>query len=140
MTASRPSSDAAVLDEARAAADAIIAAFGSHDTQRYFAGFAPEASFLFHNVDRRLDSRADYEQLWAQWEAEGFRVQGCRSSDQALTRVGDDVVVFTHRVRTTIAGELDEQRERETIVLRRGADGRWLAVHEHLSIDPEEAS
>jgi hypothetical protein len=29
-----------------------------------------------------------------------------------------------------------EQRERETIVFRRGAEGRWLAVLEHLSPAP----
>jgi ketosteroid isomerase-like protein len=29
-----------------------------------------------------------------------------------------------------------EQGERETIVFRREPDGRWLAVHEHLSPAP----
>ena len=45
---------------------------------------------------------------------------------------------MTHRVRTSLAGADDVSCERETIVFRRGADGRWLAVHEHLSLDPEE--
>ena len=46
-----------------------------------------------------------------------------------------DVVVFTHRVATHLRdadGEHD-LAERETIVFRRVADGRWLGVHEHLS-------
>jgi ketosteroid isomerase-like protein len=52
--------------------------------------------------------------------------------------LGDDVGVFTHSVLTNVMmNEAEtEQRERETIVFRRGADGRWLAVHEHLSPAP----
>ncbi|MCV7419511.1 nuclear transport factor 2 family protein [Mycobacterium yunnanensis] len=113
----------------------VIAAFGSHDTARYFAGFAPEATFLFHAEPALLPSRAAYEELWAQWEREGFRVLSCRSVNPRLDLVTDDVAVFTHWVRTRLAGVDEEQRERETIVLRRGADGRWLGVHEHLSLD-----
>jgi ketosteroid isomerase-like protein len=52
--------------------------------------------------------------------------------------LGDDVGVFTHDVLTNvrIEGKETEQRERETIVFRREPDGRWLAVHEHLSPAP----
>jgi ketosteroid isomerase-like protein len=51
--------------------------------------------------------------------------------------VADDVVIYTHRVTTrTPSTELDE---RETIVFRRGRDGAWTAVHEHLSTTPEGA-
>ncbi|MDX1892125.1 YybH family protein [Mycolicibacterium sp. 050158] len=117
------------------AAVALIEAFGAHDTAAYFDAFAPEATFLFHAEPALLPSRAAYEQLWAQWERDGFRVLSCHSVNPRLDVVTDEVAVFTHQVRTRLAGEDTEQRERETIVLRRDADGRWLGVHEHLSLD-----
>jgi len=50
--------------------------------------------------------------------------------------ITDDVAVFTHRVQTKLVGIDEIQRERESIIFHREANGRWLAVHEHLSIDP----
>jgi ketosteroid isomerase-like protein len=130
MSDADPAAAAALL-----AATDLIAAFGSHDTRGYFDGFAPEATFLFHAEPAMIQSRADYEAKWAEWERDGFRVLSCRSVDPRLDLVTDDVAVFTHGVRTRLAGVDDEQRERETIVLRRNADGRWLGIHEHLSVD-----
>ena len=49
---------------------------------------------------------------------------------------GPDTAVFTHRVRTRLAGTTGELAERETIVLQRSPDGGWLAVHQYLSPDP----
>jgi ketosteroid isomerase-like protein len=133
--------------EVLAAAAACVRAFGSHDTAAYFACFDPAATFLFHTTDRLLGSRAEYEAEWASWEAEGFRVLSCGSSEQrvdliesigALGALGS-VAVFTHRVRTEVrpatGADPEVTHERETIVWRRGPDG-WLAVHEHLSPDP----
>lgn len=127
-------SDERTATAMQAAVD-VIAAFGAHDTERYFAGFAPEATFLFHAEPALLPSRAAYEALWAGWERDGFRVLSCRSLNPRLDLITDDVAVFTHTVRTRLAGVDEEQRERETIVLRREPDGRWLGVHEHLSLD-----
>lgn len=124
--------------DARAAAQSLVAAFAAHDTDAYFAAFDEDASFVFHNVPGRVNSRAQYRALWEQWEGEGFAVLGCRSLDAHAALLTDDVAVFTHRVRTRLAGADAELRERETIVLRRGAGGDWLAVHEHLSPDPVE--
>ncbi|BDX35018.1 hypothetical protein TUM20985_55650 [Mycobacterium antarcticum] len=129
-----PNSDERTATAMQAAVD-VIAAFGAHDTERYFAGFAPEATFLFHAEPALLPSRAAYEALWAGWERDGFRVLSCRSLNPRLDLITDDVAVFTHTVRTRLAGVDEEQRERETIVLRREPDGRWLGVHEHLSLD-----
>lgn len=128
-------------DEVLAAAAACVVAFGSHDTEDYFACFHPEATFLFHSSGRLLGSRAEYEAEWAAWEADGFRVLGCTSTDRRVDLWGD-VAVLTHRVATTVRtsadGPEEEQQERETIVFRRdpGHPGRWLGVHEHLSVDP----
>ncbi|GLP78242.1 hypothetical protein TUM20983_53520 [Mycobacterium antarcticum] len=129
-----PKSDERTATAMQAAVD-VIAAFGAHDTERYFAGFAPEATFLFHAEPALLPSRAAYEALWAGWERDGFRVLSCRSLNPRLGLITDDVAVFTHTVRTRLAGVDEEQRERETIILRREPDGRWLGVHEHLSLD-----
>jgi hypothetical protein len=140
--------------EVLAAADACVRAFGAHDTAAYFACFDPTATFLFHTTDRLLGSRAEYEAEWASWEAEGFRVLSCTSSEQRVDLLdsgaggavgtGDPgavgaIAVLTHRVRTEVrpatGAEPEVTRERETIVWRRGTDG-WLAVHEHLSARP----
>ena len=118
-----------------AAADALVAAFGRHDNKGYFAAFAPEATFIFYNLDRTLSNRAAYEAEWALWESrDGFRVKACRSTNRNLQLVGD-VAIFTHAVETdlSIGGEDITNNERETIVFSRQPDGRWLAVHEHLS-------
>lgn len=131
-------SDDLAASAMQAAVD-VIAAFGAHDTARYFDGFAQEATFLFHAEPGLVPSRAAYEAMWSSWEQDGFRVISCRSLNPRLDLISDDVAVFTHAVRTRLAGVEDEQRERETIILRRRADGRWLGVHEHLSLDsPEE--
>ena len=124
-------------DSAREAAEALIDAFAAHDRERYFGAFAPEASFIFHHVPRVLASRAAYEELWRSWEAEGFHVGSCISSDAQVQMLGDDVAVFTHHVTTRLDGVDEFQQERETIVLQRQADGRWLGVHEHLSPLPD---
>ena len=120
-----------------AAAQQLVDAFGSHDVAAYFGCFADEATFVFHNYPDFIDSRADYEAIWATWEQEGFRVEGCLSLDQRVRLISPDVAVFTHRVRTSLAGESSAQRERETIVFRRDDSGRWLGIHEHLSVDPQ---
>jgi len=132
-------SDGDALAAVAAAADVLVAAFGSHDRDGYFAAFAPDATFLFHTSPAVLPSRASYEQEWAMWEADGFHVQGCSTTDRRIDLLTPDVAVLTHRVRTRLAGAEQEQRERETIVFRRHDDGRWLAVHEHLSPQPEDA-
>ncbi|MBD9648293.1 nuclear transport factor 2 family protein [Ensifer sp. PDNC004] len=117
------------------AADRLVSAFARHDREAYFSAFAPDATFIFHTLDRPLLSRAAYEAEWSQWEErDGFRVRACRSSERHVQAVGD-VAVFTHRVETELEfnGEPARADERETIVFRRGSSGNWIAVHEHLS-------
>lgn len=124
-----------VRDEVLAAAAAIVDDFGHHRTEEYFAGFAPDATFVFYTHTARLDSRADYEALWASWEtSDGFRVHGCRSRAQNVQVIGDLAAVFTHYVESDVefGGEVSTIRERETIVFER-RNGSWLAIHEHLS-------
>ena len=123
--------------EVRSAAEALVAAFGHGDLDAYFGSFADDATFLFHTTDRRLTSTEEYRREWAQWVAEdGFAVLDCLSEDR-LIQVFGDAAVLTHRVRTTVSTNEGESvlRERETIVFAK-RDGRWVAVHEHLSPDP----
>jgi uncharacterized protein (TIGR02246 family) len=125
-------------DEVRRAADALVSAFGRSDLDAYFACFADDATFLFHTTDRLLRSTDEYRQEWVRWAAEdGFRVLGCDTTDTVVQVVGD-TAVLTHRVRTTVTTHQgrSELHERETIVFARQDDGRWLAVHEHLSPAP----
>ena len=125
-------------DGVLAAAAHLVDAFGRHDTAAYFGCFVADASFVFHTTPDPLPTRAAYERLWDSWERDsGFRVRGCRSSEQAVRLLGD-TAVFTHRVRTEVEldGALESLDERETIVFARQPDDRWAAVHEHLSPSP----
>ncbi|MGN6300778.1 MAG: YybH family protein [Angustibacter sp.] len=125
-------------DEVLVAAASLVEAFGRHDTEAYFGAFAPDATFLFYTHPEPLRSREAYRELWRTWEADGFRVLSCASSDQHVHELAENVAAFTHRVHTTVRTGEDEESldERETIVFRREDDGRWLAVHEHLSPTP----
>jgi hypothetical protein len=128
------------VQEVLAAAAKIVDDFGNHRTADYFAGFTADASFMFYTHSERLNSRADYEKLWAKWETEdGFKVHGCRSTNQLVQMIGDEAAVFSHLVSSDIefAGEVSTVAERETIVFAL-VDNVWLAVHEHLS--PETAA
>ncbi|MCB6184445.1 nuclear transport factor 2 family protein [Leeia sp. TBRC 13508] len=121
--------------EVLAAAQGLVNVFGQHNKEAYFAAFAPEATFVFHNVPERLANRAAYESLWAVWEADGFRVLACESTNQLVQLYGD-MAIFTHDVKTHVRFGTEEavSQERETIVFRHQQGGAWLAVHEHLSL------
>lgn len=130
------------VTEVLAAAAKIVDDFGNHRTAEYFAGFSSDASFMFYTHTERLDSRAAYESLWAKWESEdGFKVHGCRSSNQLVQLIGEDAAVFTHLVSSDIefAGGVSTLEERETIVFAK-VDAIWLAVHEHLSPNPAQTA
>lgn len=119
------------------AADDLIGAFAATDTAAYFAWFTPDATFLFHTEPQLLADRAAYEQLWASWLADGWRVVSCQSTDQTVQIYGD-TAVYTHTIDTvtSVGEEHTATRERETIVFVVDAD-RIIAVHEHLSAAPE---
>ncbi|QHF03463.1 DUF4440 domain-containing protein [Pseudomonas asturiensis] len=121
-------------DEVLRAAEQLVKAFASNDTARYFACFSEDATFVFHSLASPLNSRAEYEALWRQWQADGFAVLACESSNASVS-VRGDVAVFTHDVatRVRVAGEELDLQERESIVFRHEG-GRWLAWHEHLSV------
>jgi ketosteroid isomerase-like protein len=97
-------------------AASLVATFAASDAAAYFSHFHPDATFLFHDTPGLIESRADYEALWAEWERDaGFRVLACESTDQHVQQHGD-LAVFTHSVRTR--------------------SDTWTCIHEHLSPDP----
>ena len=117
------------------AANEIVTAFGQHDTTAYFNLFETEAQFVFYTHHKKLDSRADYENLWTEWETQhGFKVMHCESRNQEL-KVYGEIALFTHDVLTTVQwdGETNCLEEAETILLKRNAQNQWLAIYEHLS-------
>lgn len=128
------------VEEVLAAASRLVEAFGGHRRDEYFACFAPDATFVFYTTAAFLGSRAEYEAEFERWEQDGFRVISCASSDRRV-QVAGGAAVFTHRVatRAIAGGEQVDSDERETIVFRREPDGRWLAIHEHLSATPPAA-
>jgi len=118
----------------------LVYAYGKHDTEAYFAGFAADATFVFHDHPKLISGRAEYETIWRGWESQGMRVLSCQSLHGAVQVLDEDNAIFTHVVRTRVTfGAEMMLRERETIVFHRYAQG-WLAVHDHLSAEPGEAN
>ncbi|RZI77447.1 MAG: DUF4440 domain-containing protein [Rubrivivax sp.] len=120
------------LQVSQAAAE-LVAAFASNDTERYFACFSEDATFVFHTLPQPLLSRQAYQALWQQWQEEGFKVLDCQSSNATISLQGD-LAIFIHDVATRISLNGEQQlAERETILFRHH-NSRWLACHEHLSV------
>ncbi|MFC4224100.1 YybH family protein [Lysinibacter cavernae] len=142
MTRETPA--ALTSQEVASAADHLVAAFSSMDADAYFGSFAPDATFIFYPEQARLNARAEYEALWAEWVEGGWKITGCESSNQ-LIQIAGDTGIFTHDVATSIEvdGTAETLHERETIVFVRDETGAIVAVHEHLSptpaANPEEA-
>ncbi|WP_278373525.1 YybH family protein [Brevibacterium casei] len=125
------------VDAVTQAAATIVEAFAATDTKAYFAGFAEDASFIFHPEDLRLNSRAEYEETWRGWHADGWSVVWCVSSDP-LVQTFPGGAVFSHTVDTTVetGSGRESYRERESIVFRHLGEGHLIAIHEHLSTVP----
>jgi uncharacterized protein (TIGR02246 family) len=124
------------IGEIRAAAERLMEAFSTGDEDGYFGCFHPDATFLFHGVEP-IDSRDEYRALVRRWKDEhGFRVLSATSHDPDV-RVFDDTAILIHGVTTVQMwdGEESTLHERESIVFQRQGEGRWLAIHEHLSAD-----
>lgn len=122
-------------DQVLEAAAKIVADFGAHKKEAYFSNFSEAATFVFYTHNSRLESRAEYVKLWDSWESEdGFRVHGCKSTNQLVQSIGEDFAIFTHDVESSVelVGETSTVFERETIVFEKQASN-WIAVHEHLS-------
>lgn len=118
--------------QVRNAYERLMSAFTGASTDAYFDCFHDDASFVFPG-EPVLDSRAAYRSTWSRWQREGVRFTNVVTDDVRIRVVGSTAVV-THSIQTTVDadGKTTVDRERESIVFS-NVDGRWLAVHEHLS-------
>ncbi len=122
-----------------AAATHLLNVFGENQVEAYFSCFTPEATFIFHGLDYRLKSIADYRAAWDGWVRDlDLRILGATSQQQTVDFIAPGVALFTHSVQVMASTNngIDHRRERETVVFVRQPDGHWLGVHEHLSKDP----
>lgn len=122
-------------EEVLEAAAELVEHFGAGRITQYFNCFSSDADFIFYTHNERLFSRAAYEDLWKVWEKEmNFKVLSCASSNQNLRLLDSENAVFTHNVSTRLSTNDGQETvlERETIVFSL-CEGKWLAVHEHLS-------
>jgi ketosteroid isomerase-like protein len=131
-------------EDVLAAAARLVDAFARGDQEAYFGSFADDATFLFHSHPDLIASTAAYRSVWEGWvRDDDLRVLGATSSEPLVRFAGSTVAVFLHRVTTSLRTTDGDAvlHERETIVFEL-RDGRWIAVHEHLSPDPilEQAS
>jgi uncharacterized protein (TIGR02246 family) len=124
-----------LVGEIRGALTELVSAFGNDDTEAYFRAFAPDAIFVFYTEPSVLVGRDQWRALWDQWHRDGFRVLSCESSNVQVAITEPNMGFIVHEVHTEVLmdGEKNLLHERETIVFRREDDGRWRAVHEHLS-------
>ncbi len=126
----------AEVNELEQVLDKLIEAFTTNDRDRYFACFAPEATFAFHSAPRTLLSRAEYIEQWDASQRLGYRVRDCQSLDR-VARIVDRTGTVVHTVETVVEHPFhgtERSIERESIVFVRRASLPWLAVHEHLSL------
>ncbi len=131
------------LDDAKAqvlsAAGHLLGVFGENRVEDYFACFTPEATFIFHGLERRLASVAEYRSAWAGWVRDlDLKILGASAQQQSVDFIAPGVALYTHSVQVTASTVhgVEQRRERETVVFVRQPDQRWLGVHEHLSKDP----
>ena len=106
----------------------MTAAFSEGRIDDYFACFADEASFVFHTTAERLESRAEYLEMWRRWVLEDdLVIISCVSSRQMVQVVGKDAAVFVHDVETLLRTHsgTSTEHERETIIFSCQQDGRW---------------
>jgi ketosteroid isomerase-like protein len=137
VTSNELLANASLVKEVRQAAADLVSAFASNDTEAYFAAFSEDASFLFYTLPAPLLTRAAYRAVWEGWQADGFAVLGCQSSNINIIPQGE-LAIFMHDVATHVRFGTEEShfQERETILFRREGS-RWLACHEHLSARAE---
>lgn len=130
-------STAHLKEHVQQAASELINAFASNNSDAYFAAFSEDATFLFYTLPAPLLSRAAYREVWNGWQADGFAVLDCRSSNVHINLHGD-TAIFMHDVATRVRFGAEESQfhERESIVFRHDGS-RWLACHEHLSAQAE---
>jgi uncharacterized protein (TIGR02246 family) len=124
--------------DVRSAVHDLVAALNRYDSDAVLAAMAPDVTFVLANEVAPVRSREDLRQVIAEWLAVGPAVEACHAWDLEIRELGPDVATATQMLSFHLAGVPAPVRQRETLVLVRGDDGRWLVVHGHRSPGPYE--
>jgi uncharacterized protein (TIGR02246 family) len=124
--------------DARAAVQGLVAALDRGDADAFCAALAPDVTFLLSRSVAPLRGREDLRGAWEAWTAAGNRILACRAWDLDVRAASDALATATHVLSFHLEGVAEPLRRRETLVLQRDDDGRWLVVHGHRSLHPYE--
>jgi uncharacterized protein (TIGR02246 family) len=124
--------------DVRSAVLALVAALDRYDTDAVLAAMAPDVTFVLAREVAPLRSREDLREVVEEWLAVGPAVEACHAWDLEIRELGPGVATATQMLSFHFAGVPAPVRQRETLVLARGDDGRWLVVHGHRSPGPYE--
>jgi uncharacterized protein (TIGR02246 family) len=124
--------------DVRSAVRDLVAALDRYDTDAVLAAMAPDVTFILAREVAPVRSREDLRAVIEEWLAGGPAVEACHAWDLEIRELGPDVATATQMLSFHLAGVPTPVRQRETLVLARGDDGRWLVVHGHRSPGPYE--
>jgi uncharacterized protein (TIGR02246 family) len=124
--------------DVRSAVHDLVAALDRYDTDAVLAAMAPDVTFVLASEAAPLRSREELRATVDEWLAVGPAVEACHAWDLEIRELGPDVATATQMLSFHLAGVPSPVRQRETLVLTRGDDGRWLVVHGHRSPGPYE--
>ncbi|MES1193289.1 MAG: SgcJ/EcaC family oxidoreductase [Solirubrobacterales bacterium] len=119
--------------DVRSAVLHLVAALDRYDTDAVLAAMAPDVTFVLAREAAPLRSREELREVVEEWLAVGPAVEACHAWDLEIRELGPDVATATQMLSFHLAGVPAPVRQRETLVLARGDDGRWLVVHGHRS-------
>lgn len=124
--------------DVRSAVRDLVAALDRHDVEAVLAAMAPDVSFVLSRESEPLRSREELRTFVERWAAGGAAVEAVHAWDLEVRELGADLATATHVLSIHLAGVPSPLRLRETLVLARGEDGRWLVVQGHRSSAPYE--
>jgi uncharacterized protein (TIGR02246 family) len=124
--------------DVRSAVRDLVAALDRYDTDAVLAAMAPEVTFVLASEVAPVRSRDELREVVEAWMASGPAVEACHAWDLEIRELGPGVVSATQMLSFHFAGVPSPVRQRETLVLVPGEDGRWLVVHGHRSPGPYE--
>jgi ketosteroid isomerase-like protein len=124
-------------NEVLEAHERLVSAF--REGRDKFGSFADDATIV--DGGRWFGSLAEYRAAWDTWVAKvGHLPVPASVQTQVISlQMLGDVAVLVHSIESRDRTDAPEgtEREIETIVFARRADGRWLIVHQHLSSQPD---
>jgi ketosteroid isomerase-like protein len=124
------------IEGARAAIDALVAAYEERDVAAYLDLVAPEVIAVLPGERGVLRSREALEERLRRRRADGVSIEAIHVWDLEVVESGDESAVAAYALTMHLAGEVLPVRERETVVVATSADGPWQVTHLHRSRQP----